>query len=98
MYESKEIKDVFSIRGFSSGSCRNLVQIIVIRRARNVNPGKSCHFLEIQSFKQSRRGYQFEELVYDFNCHRGISPNLKDVWNLEVDIDKKINVVICGTI
>ena len=50
------------------------------------------------SFKQSRWGYEFEELVYDFNCHRGISPNLKDVWGLEVDIDKKINVVICGTI
>lgn len=43
MYESKEIKDVFSIRGFSSGSCRHLVQIIVIRRARNVNPGKRIH-------------------------------------------------------
>lgn len=27
----------------------------------------------------------------------GISPNLKCVWSLEVDIDKNVNVVICGT-
>ena len=43
MYESKEIKDVSSIRGFSSGSCRNLFQSIVIWRAKNVNPVKRIH-------------------------------------------------------